>query len=191
MCAEEKQALRRQMRARRAALSLAERAAQADQIAQRVLANPAYRAAETIFCYCATQEEIDTRAILTDAFARGKRVCVPLCQTRGVMTAREISGLDALCPGAYGILEPAPDSPVVPPDKIDLCVIPCLCTDTDGYRLGYGGGYYDRFLAQTDAVRAVLCAEDRVLTQPLPREKTDLPCDLIFTERQVFVSGEK
>lgn len=100
------------------------------------------------------------------------------------MTAREISTLAQLQPGKFGIREPASSSPVVLPSEIDLCIVPCLCADPDGYRLGYGGGYYDRFLAQSTAYRIALCAADRLLQTPLPREATDIPCDYILTERR-------
>lgn len=179
------------MLAQRAALPIEMRTQQSAEITRRFLNHPIYEAASTVFCYCAMPEEIDTHAILLDALRQGKRLCVPRCGAKGVMTAHLIPSLTALTPGTYGILEPHIDCPLVPPEEISLCVVPCLCTDRAGYRLGYGGGYYDRFLAQTRAVRAALCAQQRLLAQPLPREETDLPCDLIFTERQVYTPCEK
>lgn len=179
------------MLAQRAAIPAGMRAQQSAEIVARFLTHAAYQTAHTVFCYCATAGEIDTKAILLDALRQGKRLCVPRCGAKGVMTAHLIASFAALTPGTYGILEPDADCPLVPPEEISLCVVPCLCTDPLGYRLGYGGGYYDRFLAQTPAVRAVLCAQQRLLTQPLPREDTDLPCDLIFTERQVYTPCEK
>ena len=78
----------------------------------------------------------------------------------------------------------------VAPENIDLILAPALSCDRNGYRLGYGGGYYDRFLARTRAVAAALCAESR-LTDELPREPFDLPCNYIITERQVLHTNEK
>ena len=183
MCAE-KQALRKKLLALRAAEPVEIRERRARAIAQTLFTLPQYQSAHTVFCYCSTAEEISTEAILLDALAQGKRVCVPRCAARGIMTAREISTLAQLQPGKFGIREPASSSPVVLPSEIDLCIVPCLCADPDGYRLGNGGGYYDRFLAQSTAYRIALCAADRLLQTPLPREATDIPCDYILTERR-------
>ena len=106
------------------------------------------------------------------------------------MSARRILSLDELKSGAYGIPEPSSGAPEIPPDGISLVIVPALSCDRNGYRLGYGGGYYDRFLARTRAVAAALCAESR-LTDELPREPFDLPCNYIITERQVLHTNEK
>ena len=106
------------------------------------------------------------------------------------MSARRILSLDELQSGAYGIPEPSSGAPEIPPDEISLVIVPALSCDRNGYRLGYGGGYYDRFLARTHAAAAALCAESR-LTDVLPREPFDLPCNYIITERQVLHTNEK
>ena len=98
--------------------------------------------------------------------------------------------LDELKSGTKGIPEPSSGAPEIPPDGISLVIVPALSCDRNGYRLGYGGGYYDRFLARTRAVAAALCAESR-LTDELPREPFDLPCNYIITERQVLHTNEK
>lgn len=184
MCAD-KSTLRKAMLSARAAQSQTERTHCAAQIVQQVLALPDYQKAKTIFCYCATPQEISMDALLSDALEQGKQVCVPRCERPGIMSARQIRALSELKQGKFDIREPDACAPVVPPAQIDLCIVPCLCADQDGYRLGYGGGYYDRFLAQTSAYTVLICAESRVLSSPLPREATDIPCDCIVTERQV------
>lgn len=181
----EKTLLRKKMLALRAAEIPETRRLRDRAIAEAVYALDAYQSAHTIFCYCATEEEIATDAILSDALAHGKRVCVPRCERPGEMTAREITDLSQLIPGKFGIREPQDDRPVIAPSEIDFCVVPCLCADSQGFRLGYGGGYYDRFLCQTPAFTAALCTFSRLLCTPLPREATDVPCDCIVTERQV------
>lgn len=185
-----KDELRRQMKRQRASLCAAQRAAQDRAITARVLTEPAFRQADTIFCYCSAAQEIDTRAILREAIAQGKRVCVPRTKRKGEMDACCITSLDELHPAAYGIDEPAENCPVIAPAEIDLCIIPCLAADRRGFRLGYGGGYYDRFLCQTAAVRLVLCAEDRLLAR-LPSQEHDIACDIILTESQVIRFHEK
>lgn len=146
--AEEKKQLRAQIRAEEAALSQRYLESADAAIAARVLAMPEYLQAGTVFCFVSTPREIDTRPILADALARGKRLCVPLCAEKGVMELRRITALDQLAPGAYGIPEPPADSPAVSCDETDFAVIPCLSCDRSGRRLGRGGGYYDRFFVR-------------------------------------------
>lgn len=186
-----KSELRRIYRAARKALSPEEKRLIDAAIAKKLLRSECYRAAACVFCYVSTPEEIDTFPILRQALADGRTLCVPLCGAKGEMTARLIRSLEELKSGAYGILEPSADAPVVAPKEVSLAVVPALACDRRGYRLGYGGGYYDRFLAKASAAgTAVLCAECR-LADALPREPFDLPCHYIITERQVLRPHEE
>ena len=106
------------------------------------------------------------------------------------MTARRIRSLDELRAGKYGILEPDAAAEELPPEQIGLIIVPALACDRQGYRLGYGGGYYDRFLSHTGAVRMALCAEARLLSR-LPHEPFDMRCNYVITERQVLHTDEK
>lgn len=185
-----KAALRTRFRRERAALPPADKRRIDEGIAARVLQSGLYRAASTIFLYVATAEEVDTARILLDALRLGKTVCVPRCEQAREMTARRIYSLDELCvSGAFGIPEPTPATPVIPPDAIDLILAPALACDRSGVRLGYGGGYYDRFLHRSGAVRAALCAESRLVDE-LPAEPHDERVQYIFTERQVWQAHE-
>lgn len=187
---ENKASLRKRFLGERALQTQAEREQISSSITQRLVESTAFREAQCVFCYVSTAEEISTRGILTQAFLMGKTVCVPLCGAKGCMTARRITSLSELKPGHYGIPEPSCDAEIVLPEQISLAVIPALACDKKGYRLGYGGGYYDRFLAQSPALRAALCAEKRFV-EVLPHEQFDQRCGLIFTERQVFQPNEK
>lgn len=160
------------------------------QIASHVLEHESYRRAGCVFAYVSTPQEIDTRALLRAALAAGKIVCVPLCGAAGEMTARQITSLDDLQPGAYGIDEPDASAREIPPEEIELVLVPALACDRQGYRLGYGGGYYDRFLCRTRAVRMALCAEQR-LVERLPHTALDQRCRWIITERQVLRTDEE
>lgn len=154
-----------------------------------VMSLPQYRQASLIFCYVSAGDEIDTKNLLAAALGEGKRAAVPRCLPgrAGEMEACEISSLEELRPGAYGILEPIEGCPVVPPEQISLCVVPCLSADpATGVRLGYGGGYYDRYLERTGAFRAVLCRE-KSLYRGLPREIHDLKMDALITEKGVIL----
>ena len=178
------------MKQMRAAESKAERLLKNQRITEHVLHAKIYQQSKTVFCYCSSGDEIDTYPVLLDALAQGKRVCVPKTYGHGIMQARMIECLAQLCPGKYGILEPEDCCPIVEPAEIDLCIVPCLAADCRGYRLGYGGGYYDRFLPQTSAFKMLLCEQSHVFAE-IPAEKHDIPCDILITERQVIYPHEK
>lgn len=186
----DKKALRRKFLSERAAQDAAEKQYMDRKITAHVLEHESYRRADCIFAYVSTPQEIDTRALLRAALAAGKTVCVPLCGAAGEMTARQISSLDELRPGAYGIDEPDAAAREIPPEEIALALVPALACDRQGYRLGYGGGYYDRFLCRTGAIRMALCAEQRLM-ESLPHTALDQRCRWIITERQVLRTDEE
>ena len=182
-----KQALRKNLLTERRKVSPMERHAVDEGVFLHITASDLYQKAQTVFLYCSTAEEIDTSHLMENALQAGKRVCVPLCTGPGIMEARELKDLAQLSPGRFGILEPPADSAPISPEEIDLCIVPCLAADTAGNRLGYGGGYYDRFLARTPAPAAALFAGRRFL-RTLPTEPHDQRSDIIVTERQVHIA---
>ena len=187
--AEEKKAVRAEVRRAERALEDDYLVQSGEAVVRRLLTMPEYREAGTVFCFVGTGREIDTRPLLSDALARGKTLCVPLCSGDGVMELRRLCRLEALAPGAYGIPEPPADSVRISPDAVDLAVIPCLACSRSGARLGRGGGYYDRFLASYRAPAVLVCRE-RLVRQELPVEPHDLPVPLVLTERGLFEDGE-
>ncbi|MFV0414443.1 MAG: 5-formyltetrahydrofolate cyclo-ligase [Oscillospiraceae bacterium] len=154
-----------------------------EAIARRLYALPEFAAAGVVFCYVGVKREVATRAILVAALAAGKTVCVPKCFANGVMQARRITGLAQLRPAAFGLLEPGETAPLVQPGAIHFCVVPCVAADRQGNRLGYGGGYYDRYLPQMQGHTACLCRH-RLLQASLPQEPHDLPVQLVLTEEE-------
>ncbi len=173
------------MLAQRASQPAAEKSDIDRRITEHVLKNEAYRRASCVFTYVATPQEIDTHALIRQALADGKTVCVPLCGAQGDMTAHRIQSLDMLHKGMRGIAEPDESAPRVAPEEIDLIIVPALACDRTGFRLGYGGGYYDRYLARSSALSIALCAEVRLLDH-LPHEPFDQRCHWIITERRVL-----
>ena len=95
----------------------------------------AYRMARVVFCFVSTKKEPDTTPFLQQVLNDGKRLCVPLCLGKGQMEAREITSLDQLKPGLFGILEPKEDTPLVSEKDIDFCAAPCLAAAKDGTRI--------------------------------------------------------
>lgn len=151
------------------------------QIFRSVTALPEYRQASFLFCYISVGKEVDTRRLITQAWADGKRVAAPRCIGKGVMELFEIRSFDDLQPGRYRIPEPAAHCRPVSCGEIDFAVIPCLSCDRDRRRLGHGGGYYDRYLADSGAPSAALCRE-KLLLDAVCTEPHDRSVDLLITE---------
>ena len=151
-----------------------------------------YRSCKTLLTYVSTAIEVDTRRIIERALADGKQVAVPRCVpgTRD-MEFYLIRGLDELEPGTFGVLEPRPDPARLVKDfSSGLCLIPALCYDWHGYRLGYGKGYYDRFLANFGGHMVGICYSECV-RRKLPHGRFDRPAELLVTERYLRRTGDR
>ena len=185
---EEKRQLRRIMRALESGLSARYKAESSRAIAAHLLAMPEYQEAGTVFCFVGTDREIDTRPILEDVLAAGKRLCVPQCVGKGIMELRQVTDLRQLIPGAYGILEPSADAPLVSLDEVDFAILPCLTCNHLGQRLGQGGGYYDRFLSHYRGGTVLLCRE-KLIREEIPLEPHDYPVPWVLTERGLYEDG--
>lgn len=158
-----------------------------DKILSRLLSLPAYKSCDTVLTYVSTAIEVDTIGLIRQALRDGKRVAVPKCidGTRD-MDFYVISSLDDLEPGYFSVLEPVPKRcKIMKRFDSALCVVPALAYDRYGYRLGYGKGYYDRFLsAHKGLVRVGIeyccCMETELL-----HGKFDVPVDIVVTEKYV------
>lgn len=178
---QQKRELRKRLKEKRDSLDERYKKEADHAIFERAAALPQYRTAKTVFCYVGTSDEINTRPLLEHILSEGKRLGVPRCIKKGVMEVRAVTALSQLKPGMYGILEPGEDCPVILPREIDMAFVPCLSCSRDGMRLGYGGGYYDRYLAQTECVKAALCRE-KMMTEEIPAQEWDLKMDMVITE---------
>ena len=150
-------------------------------ICRGVLQSEAYRQAKVLLCYVGSEREINTSALLHAALRDGKILALPLCVEKGVMEARQIAGLGDLVSGKYGILAPKLTCPVVEPEALELVVVPCAAGNERGERLGYGGGYYDRYLPRVSCPTMLLCRR-HLLTDEIPLEEHDLRMDYLVTE---------
>ena len=172
----------------RSACPKEERTRQSADIARQVLAHPAYHSCGTLFSYVPFRQEVDTWPVMRTALAEGKTVAVPKVEGRE-MTFYRITGEADLAPGSFGILEPKESCPAIWPAAGDVMLLPGAAFDREGHRIGYGGGYYDRFLSRTNAACAALCASQR-MSATLPREAFDRRCHYIITEREVLRTDE-
>ena len=183
--AQQKQMLRAAVRAQARTLDDAYRQSASAAICRNLTAHPAYRAAAVVLAFVGTKREVDTEALLRGVWADGKTLCVPRCKEGHLMDLCAIRSYDDLDLGAYGILEPTADCPLVAAQDIDFAVIPCLTFDRAGNRLGQGGGYYDRFLSQLTCPTFLVCREKLVVGR-VPCEAHDRRCDYLVTERGIF-----
>lgn len=181
--------IRRAMLAARRGLPGPEREERARTIARRLGELPAWRDAGIVHVYIgAVDGEVETREIVREGLERGMRVLCPRVRwsPRGLDTF-EIRSLDDLEEGERGLAEPAPDRArrVAPGTPIDLVVVPGIAFDREGRRIGYGAGFYDRFLAETDAPRVALAYSLQVI-DAVPAEPHDEPVDWIVTEEETI-----
>jgi 5-formyltetrahydrofolate cyclo-ligase len=103
------------------------------------------------------------------------------------MEARAITGFDDLAPGAYGIPEPVEHTELVPADRIDLIILPCMACDKSCRRIGHGAGYYDKYLQHVRKdCRTVAMCYSALLADELPVEEHDMPVDAVVTEDAVY-----
>lgn len=182
----QKQAARRAARQQLAQISPQEFSAIGAAMWQTLQAQPAWQSAASVFCFVGALHEPDTMPILQGALSAGKQLLVPRIAGPGQMQLVPLQSLEQLQPGAFGILEPGQALPAVPAGSgVQLAVLPCLAATRSGARLGHGGGYYDRFLANYSGRRLILCPE-ALLAQSLPTGPLDEPAQAVLTEKALY-----
>lgn len=206
--AKAKERTRRLVSSVLAELTPSRRRAASIALAQKLASLPQVRQARTLMAFLSLPTEIDTWPIIRWAWREGKRVAVPRIEpgpagagtpiTERLMVAVLLAPADvpvagdhpAVRPGALGILD-APEAPVVPPHEIDVVLAPCQAVDRLGNRLGKGGGFYDRFLAdpQLRAARIVIAYHEQVLDQ-VPTAAWDCPVPMIVTDTEILTFGK-
>lgn len=183
---EYKNSLRTMFRTRRQSVADDERQALDSNILTRLTRLNQYKNARQVLAYVSVHDEVDTRALIEKAIRDGKRVAVPRCvpNTRQ-MEFYYINSIDELEPGMFGVPEPNPEKSELMTDFSDsVCIVPGICFDKKGYRLGYGKGYYDRFLCNYNGTTIGLCYS--ICTKyNLIHGKFDRRSDIVITEKYV------
>ncbi|MDE5670139.1 MAG: 5-formyltetrahydrofolate cyclo-ligase [Eubacterium sp.] len=160
-------------------------------ICQNVIKSDLFINANQILCYYPLQDEINTLSIVETAFKYGKRVALPYCtDDNGNMEFYYIHSLDDLKPGSYDIMEP--DTEIckkVADFSNSLCIVPAFAFDKKGFRLGYGKGYYDRFLKKFTFNTIGLCYNS-FLNDSLPADDYDIAVKYIATEDKITLCKE-
>lgn len=158
-------------------------------ITKKIVANEFYINADMVFTYVSFGDEVDTRRLIVYMLKNGKKVAVPYCQDNQ-MYFFEISSPSELILGKDGIptVDPIGKIPVKPTDKT-LCIVPALAFDKKGNRLGYGGGYYDRYLSKYNLNSIGLCF-DNCITAEIPANNLDVKIPLIITESNIYNTSD-
>ncbi len=178
-----KAALREKYRNIRTSMTEEEKKRCDEAIAQQVRRLWQYEKNHTLLTYVSTSIEVDTHSIITQALLDGKRVAVPRCVegTRN-MEFYYIRSMEDLEPGSFGVLEPNPNKTELMTDfSRGLCIVPAFSYDWSGFRLGYGKGYYDRFLSRFEGNIIGICYANCV-QRSLPHGRYDRPVELLVTE---------
>lgn len=174
---ELKRLLRRELIARRKAMSTAEKAAADLDIFEQI--KPYLDKSSGVFTYASTDIEVDTRRIIAYCLERGIPTALPVSGDRE-LSFYYIESTDKLIKGKFNIDEPPQDYSAVA-DKNTLCIVPALCADGEGLRLGYGKGYYDRFLNGFTGKSVILCYKG--FKRSVPAEPHDIKASFTIFNR--------
>lgn len=144
--------------------------------------------AGSIMIYISCKSEVDTKRIIDYCLDIGKKVYVPVTLSKErIIKACELKTFDNLKVGAYGIPEPKKQN-FCEKQQIDMCVVPGLAFDRKGHRMGYGGGYYDRFLSDYDGFTVGISFNKCIIESTLPKEY-DVAVKAVVTEKEVIRNG--
>lgn len=185
----EKSKLRYEYLKRRDKLEVSLRYAYSDMILSNIKKMKEYEDSKIVMFYLSYGSEVVTDMMINKFLSDGKEVAVPVIQNPGdgIMTAVKINKLEDCIDKVYGIRQPEFDeNDVVSGKEIDLIFVPGIVFDTNGYRIGYGKGYYDRWLKGTDISKRVGIAFEVQLIEKIPNGKYDLPVGRILTENRVI-----
>lgn len=184
MINQEKKTLRAEYSALRNSLTDIE--AKSASICDLLINSDLFKNADTVLLYWSVGSEVVTHKMIDKALSDSKKVALPKCIDKdGNMLFYYVVSLSDLSNGMYGIKEPVTDKLYDISDSCSICLVPGLCFTKDGYRLGYGKGYYDRFLSDFQGVSVGLCFED-CLAEYLPVDMYDKKVDYVITDKRIY-----
>lgn len=193
MIKKQKDDMREEYKAKRASMDAEEKFRRDSALCKAAESLVSFRYAEYILLYAATADEIDVSDIAASAFAKGKKVLFPRCDKKThTMQYHVVNSLDELSQDAYGILEPPAENPIYDLENekgAAVCFVPGLVYDRAGYRLGYGKGFYDRYLSAFSGCTIGVVYSDYILNE-VPRGRFDVSVDILLTEKGVRVTKD-
>ena len=184
-----KKAQRKELLAKRRMLSQEQKNEYSKQITERLLALASYKEAKVCMMYASMKDEFQTKDFIVEAIKAGKQICLPYVSDKQlkIMQATKIDSLDELVEGAYGILTVAKDKlNIINPQDIDFVLVPAVGFDREGYRLGMGGGYYDRYLEMATKAKLVSGIYSCQLVDEIIKDDYDAQVDFVLTENETI-----
>ena len=187
---EEKRELRHTYAGIRQSMSEELRLEKSKAICKNFLSSMAYDHSDTVLLYYSINSEVDTQELIDVILNSDKHLALPVCRENSQMIFRYITTRDDLVKGMFSALEPNESCEEFTFARHPICVIPAIAFDKYGYRIGYGKGYYDRYLTDPSIVKVGFAYHD-LYVDKIPRGRFDLNSDLVITEKGVFNTGEK
>lgn len=175
------------MKNRLQAISTAHAAAWSDAVCKRLFALPQYQQASRLMAFLNMKGEVSLDTFLIQALKEGKEVYVPYCLGNGDMEAMQLTSLQTVVQGMYGIRVPRAGSPCIAPEQLELIIVPGLAFDTAGHRLGRGAGFYDRYLRRAQQAAVAAVAWDIQIVPHVPTEAHDYRMPVILTPTRHMV----
>lgn len=162
-------------------------------IANKLYESEYYKEVSKIFIYVSFGAEINTKIIINKALNDGKKIYIPRSDYKTkLMEAVQIKSLNELIEDSYGILSPNLENEPIDPNELDLIIIPGVAFDKNGGRIGYGAGFYDRYLKRITKdnhkrIPKVALAYDLQIVEKVPMYKEDMPIDYILSEKENII----
>lgn len=185
-----KKILRQELLKKRSSLTIDEVVDKSADIAELLFSTDFYKKSKYIMCYIDFRNEVKTEEIIRTSLENGKKIIIPISvvKTRQLILSQLLDYDKELESGTYGILEPKKEFiRRVSPELIDLVLVPGVAFDRRGYRIGYGGGYYDRFLPKVKrSTPKVALAFDIQMVEYVKKGRYDIPMDYIITEKEII-----
>lgn len=173
--------------------SITDAAVKSGIITEKLLSLDAVKEADLVLCYVSVGSETETSGLIQKLIAAGKKVAVPKCKGKGkgIMNFYAISSANDLINGKYNI--PEPDVHCCEAQLTDktVCIVPGLSFTLSGFRLGYGGGYYDRFLSTYPQIYSIGITFDTLISAELPVQPHDISVNAILTEERTVLCSEE
>lgn len=183
----DKQELRKILREERKNILKSQKAVYDKIISEKIIDSVYYKKAKQVLVFASTDEEFDTQYIIEHCRVENKAVYYPVClDSKGNMEFFKVNSHKDLHIGRYNILEPYTACEPYKPKDNDIIIVPALSADKRKYRIGYGGGYYDRFLKNFNGVSICPCYSE-LYRDNLPTDEYDIKVSIVATDKEVFL----
>jgi 5-formyltetrahydrofolate cyclo-ligase len=161
-----------------------------EQLCEKIINSQTYKSAEVVLTYIPKTEEVNIIKVAETALKDGKKLACPKCDTKSrTMVFKYIDSFDQLEDSVFGLREPVSGCEVFVQDNVIdnkvICVVPAIVFDKKGFRIGYGGGYYDRYLSTFHGIKVGVSYYDFIVNEA-PHGKFDFAVDVLITERGIY-----